>query len=54
MLKRVLQKNEQFAIPVDLDVYDPEAIYVIEDVVRNYGGNFKGHPHTLKHSVPVL
>jgi hypothetical protein len=37
-----------------MEVYDPEAIYVIKDVVRNYGGNFKAHPHTLKHSVPVL
>jgi len=54
MLKRVLQKDEQVAIPTDLDAYDPEAIYVIDDVVRNYGGNFKAHPHTLKHSVPVL
>jgi trimethylamine---corrinoid protein Co-methyltransferase len=53
-LKRVLQKNEQVPIPADMDVYDPEAIYVIDDVIKNYGGNFKAHPHTLKHSVPVV
>lgn len=37
-----------------MDVYDLQAIYVIEDVVRNYGGNFETHPNVLKHSVPVL
>jgi trimethylamine--corrinoid protein Co-methyltransferase len=53
-LKRVLQNNEQFPIPSEMDVYDPDAIYVIEDVIKNHGGNFRTHPHTLKHSVPVL
>lgn len=54
MLKKVLLHNEQYPIPAEMDLYDPEAIYVIEDVIKNYGGNFRAHPHTLKHSVPVL
>jgi trimethylamine--corrinoid protein Co-methyltransferase len=53
-LKKVLHYDEQYPIPPELDVYDPDAIYVIEDVIKNYGGNFTAHPHTLKHSVPVL
>lgn len=53
-LKRVLEHNEQFPIPAAMDVYDPAAIYVIADVIQNYGGNFTAHPHTLKHSVPLL
>jgi trimethylamine:corrinoid methyltransferase-like protein len=53
-LKRVLKNNEQYPVPEEMDAYDPEAIHVIEDVVTNFGGNFKDHSHTLKNTKLVL